>query len=273
MTVLFCPGRTTKTHKQFIKDFPGLKDMQILTLDTGSADLAYESGSTDLIFCSNEKYHLEVHKLLNISPAHKYIRENWEDKFNHGKDWIARGKFLAAFNNEYRPMVFNTWNAVSQYYCILCMSSFYVNYDKWRLLGEYSPVIPEYENIRKRYENNKEKRIRYYKSNIYNFPINQLDDNGLIYLHLPTYYASYGCGYVWTKRKFESITKDLSELAELGHKICVSFTEEKWGRKVTNYRERFSDSIFIPHEYSELKASRYGFNETRTKEVYLVANL
>lgn len=273
MTVLLCPGRTTRNHNLFLEDFPVLQDLQILTLDAGSADLAYECGSTDLIFCSNERYHLELHKFLNIAPAHSYIRENWEDKFNHGRDWDERGRFLAAFNNNSRPMVFNTWNAVAQYYCVLCMSSFYVNYDKWKLQGEYSPVTPEYQNIRNWYENNKGKTIRYHKSNIYNFPINLLNENGLIYIHLPTHYDSYGCGYVWTKRKFDALVKNLSELAEIGHKICISFTEEKWGRKVTNYKEHFSTQTFTAHEYSELKASRYGFNKTRTKEVYLVANL
>lgn len=273
MNVLFCPGRSTRTHEQFLSNYPQLAGMKILTVDVGSGDLPYSSGSNQLVFCSNERYHLELHKFLTIPPAHRYIRECWENDFGHGRDWSARGKFLAAFNNNYRPKVMRSWGDIAQYYCVLCMSSFYVSYDKWRLNGDYSPVTPDYNKIKGWSEQNVNKQITYYRRNIYNFPTQELDNNSIIYLHLPNQFAPYGCGYTWTKRKLLRACKDFTELAELGHKIIISSLYERWGHKVNSYVDHFQSKLFRVEYHSELKASKYGFNKTPTVEAYLIANL
>lgn len=247
--------------------------MRILVLDAGAADLAYGSESKEIVLCSNERYHLELHEFLTIAPAHRYVKETWEDYFNHGQNWAARGKFLATFNSLYRPKTLRSWNDLSQYYCILCMSGFNVTYDRWRLVGEHFPVTPDYAAIREWHGRNKERQIRYYRRNIYNFPTQEVDSNTVIYIHLPTQFASYGYGYVWTRRKFERMVHDFTELAELGYKIVISSVYERWGRRVTNYSDAFSPDIFTAHRYTELKAQKPGFSPQPLTEEYLVANL
>lgn len=247
--------------------------MKILTIDVGSGDLPFKSGSNRLVLCSNERYQLELHKFLTIPPAHGYIKDCWENQFDYGKNWSARGKFLATFNNRSRPRVLKSWGEMAQYYCVLCMSSFCVSYDKWMLMGEYSPVTPRYDEIKKWSEDNVNKQITYYHRNIFNFPTQELDNDSVIYLHLPNQFAQYGCGYTWTKRKLLSACKDLTELVELGHKVIISSLYERWGYKVNNYIDYFPTQVFRVKYYSELKASKYGFNKTPTVEAYLVANL
>jgi hypothetical protein len=273
VTVLLCPGRTTNTHDQFIEEFPAVRNMKILTIDAASANMPYASGSNELVLCSNEKYHLEMHKFLTIPPAHRYIRECWENEFDFGRNTKRRGLFLASFNNFSRKKKLESWNDLAVYYCVLAMSGFNVSYNKWRLIGEHCPVTPAYDEIKVWSQLNKSKTIRYYRRNVYNFPTTEIDDNTLVYIHLPNIYASYGCQYVWTKRKFESVVSDLVDLAGAGSKICISFLHEKWGRKVTMYSDILPADVFTPHYYSELKASRYGFNAAMSVEGYFVANL
>lgn len=271
MTVLLCPGRSTRTHGQFLSDFNSLSEMNILTLDVGSGDLPYASGSDNLIFCSTERYHLELHKFLTVPPAFSYIKDMWENTFDNGLDWKTRCSWLSSYNNYSRPKQLNTWEDMSRYYCILAMSSFNVHYDKWKVIGEHNPTTPDYEAIRAWSDLHKDKNIKYRKRSIYNFPTSDLGDNSVIYFHIPSQFASYGCGYSWTKKKFEHLLKDLTELAQMGYKICVSSLYEKWGRKTSELTDQFDGSLFHPHFYSykKVKASRY----PSVTEVYLVANL
>lgn len=272
MTVLLCPGRTTRTHDQFVSEFSDLKSMRIVTLDVGSGQMPYHSGSKDLVFCSSERYQLELHRFLTIAPAHSYVRKLWESEFDNGQNWYYRCRVLASYNSLKRSKIISSWSDVATYYCILCMSSFHVSYNKWRLVSEHNPVRPDYAGMKEWSGLNRTKSIKYMRRSIYNFDTTLLDSNTLIYIHLPNIFASYGCGYVWTSRKLGFVVTELTELAKLGYKVCISFMHSRWGRQVTNYANLFDTELFKPHFYSELKASRYGINNVATTEVYLVAN-
>ena len=271
--VLYCPGRTTFTHNQFLADFTGLGEMKFLVLDTAAADLAYASGSQNLVLCSNERFHLELHKFLTILPAHRYIRDSWENKFEGGRGWRQRGKYLAAFNNRYRPKVMKSWDDMSQYYCVLAMSGFRTSYQRWKLIGEHTPITPDYAKIREWSQSHKGKDIRYYRRNIYNFPTTEINENTVIYFHLPNIFSQYGCGYVWTRRKLESVSREFSELARSGQQIIVSMSHGRWDKGNAEIESLFPDDLFRTLRYTELKAQRLGFTTQPVTEVYLVANL
>jgi hypothetical protein len=271
--VLYCPGRTTFTHDQFLADFTGLGEMKFLVLDTASADLAYASGSQNLILCSNERFHLEMHKFLTIAPAHRYVRDSWQNKFEDGRGWKQRGKFLAAFNNLYRPKVMRTWDDMSQYYCVLAMSGFRTSYQKWKMIGEHTPITPNYDAIREWSQSHKGKNIKYYRRNIYNYPTTEVDNNTVIYFHMPNNFAPYGCGYVWTRRKLERVSGELCDLSSSGHKIIVSMSHSRWDKKNADIEGLFPPDLFRTLHYTELKAQRLGFTPQSLTEAYLVANL
>lgn len=271
--VLYCPGRTTFTHNQFLADFTGLSEMKFLVLDAASADLAYASSSQNLILCSNERYHLEMHKFLTISPAYRYIRDSWENKFECGRGWKQRGKFLAAFNNLHRPKLMRTWDDMSQYYCVLAMSGFRTSYQRGSLVGEHTPVTPNYDLIRKWSRACKDKTIRYYRRNIYNFPTAEVDNNTVIYYHIPVNFSLYGYGYVWTRRRLENVSMEFSELARSGQPTIISMSHGRWAKKNTDIEGLFPDDLFRTLHYTELKAQGLGFTQKPATEVYLVANL
>ena len=271
--VLFYPGRVTTQHERFLDEYGKLEGLRILVLDAGTADLAYASNSDDIVLCSNERYNLDIHRLLSLGPAHRYIRDKWENYFANGTDWNRRTRFVAALNNQYRRKRLTTWEDFSMYYCVLAMSGFAVTFKRWQLRGEYAPITPDYDILREWAVRNRSRDITYYDRNVYNFPTNEIDDNTVLYIHLPPNFAQYGCGYLWTKRKFKQVLFDINEFAKMGHKICVSFTHEKWGRQITPYMEYFQSDMFTTHIYSELKASRYGFEAVSSSEAYVVANM
>jgi len=271
VTVLLCPGRSTRTHDQFLSDFSSLSEKKILTLDLGSGDLPYASGSNSLIFCSTERYQLELHKFLIVPPSHIYVKSMWEKTFDNGLNWQARCNWLASYNNFSRPKKIDTWEDIARYYCILSMSSFNIYFDKWKLIGEHNPLTPDYEAIKSWSNQHKNKTIKYRKRDIYDFPTSELNDNSIIYFHIPSQFSYYGFGYSWTKKRFKHFLKDLTELAQMGYKICISSIYEKWGRKMSELTDQFDNNLFLPYYYSyeEVKANRY----PSVTEVYLVANL
>jgi len=245
--------------------------MRIMGIDVASVNLMYESGSDDLILCTNERYLLELHRFMLMAPAYKYVKECWENDFDKGQSWYRRCRKLAAYNNRSRGKILRNWADVATYYCIPAMSSFSCHYDKWRLVSEHFPTEPDYESMRSWSKTHKEKNILFYKRNIYDFPISMAEENTLIYLHMPNNFASYGCGYVWSKRKLEFVSRELNQLARDGFKICVSARYMRMGRIVNGYADYFDPELFERRIYTELKAERY--IDLPDQEVYLVANL
>jgi hypothetical protein len=266
-----CPGRNTYCHEQFFEDFPDISDMRILGIDVASADFLYASGSKDLVLCTNERYILELHKLLTLAPAHRYIRECWENEFADGHSWDKRCRKLAAFNNRSRRKVLRNWNDVVTYYCILAMSSFSYQFKKWRLVSEHVPMTPDYDAIQEWGKVQRGKEMLFYNKSVYRFPTTLLNEDTLMYIHLPNSFAAYGCGYVWSKRKLEYISAELNQFAREGYKICVSARHMRLGHVVNKYPQYFDQDLFKPYYYTQLKADR-NIN-LPDQEVYLVANL
>jgi hypothetical protein len=272
-SVLFCPGRTTFNHDQFLAKYKGLSEYRFLVLDTSTAGLAYASGSNELVLCANERYQLEMHKFLTIAPAHSYIKNLWENKYENGMDWKNRGRFVASFNNHHYPKVMKTWNDMAQYYCVLAMSGFRTNFRKWKLIAEHTPVTPDYQGIRLWSQAHKNKTIRYYKRNVYNFPTTELNEKTVIYIHLPDNFAPYGCGYAWTKRKLNHVARELIYFAEIGQPVVVSLTHTRWSRRNETVEELFPTNLFRTNHFTELKAQKPGFTPRPLTEAYLVANI
>lgn len=234
-------------------------------VDIASADLMYSSSSSKLTFCSTERFMLELHRFLSLKPSHMYVKETWENQFGGGRNWYHRSRMLASFNNFNRPKVLKTWKDLSSYYCIFCMSSFNIHYDKWKMIGEFFPTTPDYKKIRDHAIKNTQRELYFRKKNIYTLPTTEIDNNTLIYFHIPHQYGSYGKPYQWDKVRMETTVKELNLLAAEGYRVCVSGLYERWGLRLYEYDRLFPPDLFHPIYYGELKANR-------STEVYYIAN-
>jgi hypothetical protein len=255
-TVLHCPGRNTSTHNQFLVEFPHVKGHHLLCLDAAQADLVYSSGSDKITLCSKERYLLELHRFLLIKSAYSMVKDVWENRYGNGENWDQRSRDLASFNSKDRGRILRNWEDVSIYYCILCMSGFYYHYNKWKFVGEHTPIPPNYENMSLWAEHFSKTDINFQPRNVANFRTSVVDKNTIIYFNFPYQYGSYGCRYLWTKSKFDSIIKDLTELALMGHKICVSTPFINRGRHLRHFTRILPESLFKQYIYHELKASK-----------------
>jgi hypothetical protein len=254
--VFTCPGRNTSTHVQFLHEFPSVKGHHILCLDASQADLPYCSGSAKITLCSKERYMLELHKFLLIKPACGLIKEVWENRYGNGANWEQRSRDLASFNSKDRGRKLRNWEDVAIHYCILSMSGFYYHFNKWRFVGEHAPLTPNYENLSAWSNYFSSTDIRFQPRGVKNFRTTAVDENTIIYFNFPYQYGSYGCRYLWTKSKFDNIVKDLTELALMGHKICVSTPFMSRGRHLRHFTRILPESLFQQHVYHELKASK-----------------
>jgi hypothetical protein len=251
--VIHCPGRNTDTHYQALDLYPSLNNHHILCIDTAQADLPYFSTSQHLTFCSKERYMLELHRFLLVPTAHEMIRECWEVEFDHGRDWEQRCRELASFNSKDRGRILRNWTDTARYYCILAMSGWFYHYNKWMFVGEHTPVTPDYENLRLWAEHNASRVIDFQVRDVYSFRTGVMNENSVVYFNFPYQYGSYGCRYLWTKAKYDSMVNELVELATIGYKVCVSTPYRNRGR----YLRHFTPHI-LPQELfkmHELKAS------------------
>jgi hypothetical protein len=264
--VIHCPGRNTDTHNQLLELYPSINDHHILCIDTAQADLPYFSGSSHLTLCSKERYMLELHRFLLVPTAHELIKQVWESEFNHGRDWERRCRELASFNSKERGRILRNWTDTARYYCILAMSGWYYHYNKWMFVGEHTPVTPQYEDLYTWAQYNSQRTIDFQVRDIYSFRTTVMDNNSLIYFNFPYQYGSYGCRYLWTKSKYDSMLKELVELAQIGYKVCVSTPYRNRGRHLRH----FTPSILPPELFQmhELKAS-----EEKSEAFYVTTGL
>lgn len=261
---LFCPGRNTLLHNYFLRDYPEVNLLPILGVDVGSADLLYASKSSKITLCSQELFHLELHKLLTLPPAHQYIRQKWETVFDHGRDWHARGRIFAHYNKAYRRKKFKNWSDVATFYCILAMSSFRFHYQDNKLHAEHCPQCPDYEALRLWAQRHKSRQIIYSRSDILTFNTLDFDNNTLLYMHLPAQYGNYGYGYTWTRQKWLRVYTELESFALSGQRVCISTPGNRWAP--TLYESDIDTDVFRPLLYHGLKASH------PYSELYYVAN-
>lgn len=265
MSVLFFPGRTTFAHERFLSDFPEIHSMSIIGVDVTSADLMYSSHSKRLIFCSGEKYMLELHRFLSVVPSYRYVREKWENEFSSGQNWQHRCRALASFNSRKRSKILRNWMDMSTYYCILCMSSFNVHYKRWKLVGEHIPCTPDYESIHSHAIKNASRILQYKRCEINTLPTTRIDNNTLIYFHIPHQYGYYGHTYQWNKSRLLHTLNELSTFAQEGYRVCISGLYDRRGLRMYKYEDLIPSELFYPVFYPELKANR-------STEVYYIAN-
>lgn len=277
--VLICPGRMTQTHSQFLADKEELSGLDVMVLDAAAAQLAYESKCGTITLCTNEKYLLEVHKLLSMGSATSLIESIWTDKakFDRGQNisYVEDRLKWLNFRSARRNTSGWSWTDVATYYCLLAQGGFNYHFDKWSLrIDKGNPVHPDLEQIWQFSNAVRKHTLRYRRRTIYNFPIHEVDkDRTLIYIHIPIRFSQYGCGYAWTRRKLDFVRSQLVELADLGYKVCVSSLHTRWGREIEGAQNLLPSPLFHPHIYTSLKEpSRYGLNNL-SKEVYYAAGV
>jgi hypothetical protein len=278
MTIV-CPGRMTKTHDQFLADNGNLSGLSIMVLDCSSAELAYSSNSRAITLCTNEKYILEVHKMLALPNSKSIIEEVWTDpnRFDQGRNIAYVENRLKWLNYKSAKRGTRSWNwtDVAIYYCLLSQGGFNYHFRGWSLqIDKHNPVRPDFPSIERFSLMAKDKRLLYRRRTIFNFPIQEVDkETTLIYIHIPIQFSQYGCGYVWTRRKLRFVQTQLVELASMGYRVCVSTLHSRWGRQIPMSRNLLPEDLFRPSIYTVLKdSSSYGLNNL-TQEAYYAAGI
>jgi hypothetical protein len=273
--ILPLPGRSTRTHSQFLSDIPLANTSKYLCVESGSTNLAYYSNSTKITVCSDERFVYDLHKFIATSTCPSILRDVWEKEFDNGRDVKYAISILQTANirSSLRCQAFKSWTEVARYYCLLAQSSFSYNFKRKKLVVEFNnPIPPPYQEIESWQSLNPNRTIHHSKTGLRNFPIQEADEDTIIYVHIPAQPGQYGYGYVWNKRKVDRVKRQMCELALLGYKVCISTTHHKWGKEVPFTKNLLSENIFTPRIYYELKApSKYGFNNLNS-EVFYCAN-
>jgi hypothetical protein len=256
-------------------DYTQARSHNYLCVESGSSYLPYYSASGKLIICSDERFVLDLHKFLSTSTSLSLLKDVWVNEFDQGRNVRYAIALLQTTNirSALRSTAFKSWTEVARYYCLLAQSGFSYHFRRRKLVMEFNnPIPPPFEQIREWQAGLQTKDLIYHNSGLKNFPISLVDDNTIIYLHVPAQPAQYGCGCVWNKRKVDLVKKQVCELAELGYKVCVSTAGHKWGHEIPFTKDLLPARLFTSRTYYELKApSKYGLNN-RNSEVFYCAN-
>jgi len=256
---------------------PSLQFMSPYCLDISCGDMLYHTTPTcpnsPPIAATSEKYILELHRMMRVRGSADLVWRVWREEFGMGESEELFKESRSVFNSS-RPRLSN-WTDCARLYCILACTGWQFSYKKKYFTGTYFPHKLYKHDLDKWEREARSRNIVYQESNIFNLNESLLGPNSFFYLHLPLRFDVYGCGYVWSKRKFNFILGAFEELAELGKTVVLSTPLTRLGVEVKGKREGLLSSKFTPQVVEIPKKSKYGLGEGMPpdSDIYYTANL
>jgi hypothetical protein len=252
------PGRESKTVEEFLRIRPEVRDMYIYDVLLSSGEMLYScAGGMGL---TEEKYIVDMHKFVSRPTFVSAVQSAVPTPYTRRRYHALREKF-----NE-RSSRITSWSHCSELYCLWAGSGFSQRYRDHGYEGAYMPTRIDYDQLAACSSISREKRLLFRKEGPSKFSETIITDRTVVYAHLPCEFGRYGAGFIWNESTLGSFARILSELSELGHKVCISAQYEKRGRTLRDYPEIFPSfsNIVIP----QFKGSKLTF-ESKNSEIYL----
>jgi hypothetical protein len=146
------------------------------------------------------------------------------------------------------------------------LSGFTHRYEDVGYKGIYNPAPINLESIQTASRVSREKGLLFRKENLFTFSESLINDNVVLYAHIPSIYGQYGSRNTWTQDKFYELVNVLKELDSLGYKVCISALYQKRGQVMINYPElfdKFDYSVVLQFKDTNLGSSH------KDSEIYL----
>jgi hypothetical protein len=249
------PGREPKSTEQFLSSREDIRSMYIYDLLLSTGGLMYSCAGG--IGITKEPHIVDMHLAIKAATFATGVKEKLSSHFKNGFTRPSYLRLRETFNLNSRRLK-NLADCINLYSLWIC-SNFTHKYKLGAYDGIYLPSVPSFSEIKTAGLLSREKNLLFRKENFYSFSESIINDNVVLYAHLPDSFGRYGNGFVWNKSLLAEIASMLNELSDLGYKVCVSAKNSTLGvPSPTPYADLFPTlPVIIIEEFkvSELTSS------------------
>jgi hypothetical protein len=257
------PGREPKLIKKFLSERLDVLDYYIYDIDLTTGSLLYSCRGG--IGVTKERYVVDIHSALQSPTFSAALREKYNKVFGTNP---TKRKYLVLRDNFNKSLGFSlTRQDCVDLYLLWSSSGFLHKYRDKGYDAMYLPQIPKYTEIKSASVISGQKRLLFRKEDVFTMSEGIINDNVVVYMHIPDSYGMYGAGFLWTEKKLRSTIEILKEFDFLGYKVCISATLTKYGRPYRDYSGLFNN--FSRIEVSGFKGSELT-TESSFSEIYFL---
>jgi hypothetical protein len=256
------PGREPKFLKEFLEERPDILDYYIYDVNLTSGMLLYLSRGG--IGVTKEPYIAKMHDWIKTSTVKSTLEYAYKTRY---RDDIGKWKYLKLRErfNEIHDKLEN-WEQCAELYLLWVGSNFTHRYRTNGYDGIFFPTQLKTNQLINASRTSREKNLLFREEDLFSFKESIINDNVIVYAHLPREFGTFGAGWVWNKPNLDRFTRVISEFALSRKKILISAQFELRGRVDLDYRQYFPEfnHLIVP----EFKDST-SFLGSRNSEIYL----
>lgn len=256
------PGREPKYLDNFLLERPDILDYYIYDINLTTGNLLYLSKGG--IGATKELYIARMHEWIKTSTVKSTLEHAYKTRF---RDDIGKWRYIKLKErfNEYPDKLAN-WGQCAELYLLWVGSNFTHRYRTDGYDGIFFPTQLKTDQLLSASLKSREKNLIFREDDLFSFKESIINDNVIVYSHLPREFGTFGAGWVWNKNNLQRFTRVISEFSTSGKKILISAQFELRGRVELDYREYLPsfNYVVIP-EFKESKS----FLGSSNSEIYL----
>lgn len=256
------PGREPRYLDRFLEERPDILDYYIYDINLTTGTLLYLSRGG--IGVTKEPYIARMHEWIKTSTVKSALEDVYSGRFREEMGKWRYNKLKERFN-EY-PEKLENWTQCAELYSLWVGSNFTHRYRLSGYDGIFFPTKLKIDGLINASRASREKNLLFREEDLFSFREGIINENVIVYAHLPREFGVFGAGWVWNRDNLERFTRVISEFSTTRKKILISAQFELRGRVDLDYREYFSqfNHLIIP----EFKESR-SFLGSSNSEIYL----
>ena len=244
------PGREPRFLEGFLAEKPEILDFFIYDINLTTGSLLYRSKGG--IGVTKEPYIARMHEWIKTSTIFSTLESAYKTRF---REDIGKWRYLKLREqfNEYENKL-ETWERCAELYLLWVGSNFTHRYRDKGYDGTFFPTKLKPEQLIGASRVSREKNLLFREEDFFSFRENVINDNVVIYAHLPREYGKFGAGWIWNEARFKQFIRVINELLSLNRKVLISASYELRGRIDIDYKKYFPELnyVIIP----EFKESR-----------------
>jgi len=256
-------GREPKSVDSFLRTRPDVKNLYIydLLLSTGKLLYSCKGG----IGVTKEPYIVDMHKFIKLPNCVSILKEVYHEKY---KGNFTRGSYQRSrevFNEKTKKIT--NWKSCAELYALWAASGFTHRYKLRGYEGTYLPSKFRLDQLQEASRTSREKNLLFDRRDFFSFSESIINENVVIYMHLPQAYGVYGAGFLWNEKVLKNTKNIIDELSILGYKICVSALHVNRGRLLIDYSDLLPslNNVYV----EQFKVSELG-SECYNSDIYLL---
>lgn len=249
------PGREPKCLDEFLLSRPDVLDHYIYDINLTTGQLLYRCKGG--IGATREPYIVRMHRWIKTSTCVKTLAETSQSEFGDRVGKWKYAKLREKFNNTTYKL--GNWRECAELYLLWAGSSYTHRYVKTGYDGVYYPTDIDYEALVNASRTSREKKLLFRREDLFYFRESLVNEDTIVYAHLPRNYGVFGAGWVWNKETLETFARVMNEFALQNHKVIISAPYKIRGAMHIDYAKFFP--TFTQKVVGEFKDQKAFYSE------------